>query len=184
VQVAALCADRARGIASEEPALDLPTVDPVSLMASYLVGEQLILDGRPEGTRRAIDAIERRPGTSELEGVIAGFGRALSLAVLGRHAEARGDAEWAIEAAIALDAPPAVTAGRALLAEVALVVDRDRETATRLLADAPPVTGGLAHLLVLRSRALLGEEEAGRELRDAVTALRMPGLALGAPVIA
>jgi hypothetical protein len=183
-RVAALCADRARGITSEEPVLDRQTVDPVVLMAAYLIGEQLILDGRPEGTQRAIEAIDRRPGSSELEGVIGGFGRALSLVLLGRHVEARADAEWAIAAATTLGAPPAVTAARALLAEVTIVVDGDRETAAGLIDEAPPVSGGLAHLLVVRCRALLGDEEARRELQAAIVALRMPGLALGAPALA
>jgi class 3 adenylate cyclase/tetratricopeptide (TPR) repeat protein len=184
VQAAAFSADRARGIATEEPALDLHSVDPVTLMCAYLVREQLILDGRPDGTLRAMEAIDLRPGTSELEGVIGGFGRALSLVVLGRHAVARRDAEWAIAAADALDAPLAVAAGRALLAEVVLVVDGDRANATRLLDEAPPVTGGLAHLLVLRARALLGDAAAGRDLHDTAAALRMPGLALSAAPVA
>ena len=155
-------------IASEAPELDEHTVDPVSLMCAYLIGEQLILEGRADGTHRAMDAIDRRPGTSALEGVIGGFGKALSLVVVGRHAEARDDAEWAISAATALDAPLAETAGRALLAEVTLVVDGDRDAAARLLDEAPPVTGGLAHLLVLRARALLGDEAATRALQEGI----------------
>ena len=183
VQVAAFSADRARGSTTEEPEVDQHSVDPVTLMCSYLIGEQLVLDGRAEGTLRAMDAIDRRPGTSALEGIVAGFGRALSLVVLGNHAEARKDAEWAISAAIELDAPLAETAGRALLAEVTLVVDGDRAAATRLLDEAPPVTGGLAHLLVLRARAQLGDEAAARALHDGVAALRMPGLGHGVPAL-
>jgi hypothetical protein len=44
------------------------------------------------------------------------------------------------------------------------------------------VSGGLAHLLVLRSRARLGNEAAARALQEAVDALHMPGLALSVGV--
>jgi tetratricopeptide (TPR) repeat protein len=178
VHVAAFASARAHGDPAEAPEVDDRAVDPVSLICAYLVGEELIFEGRADGISRAMHAIERRPGQSALEGVIAGFGKALALIVLGRHAEARSSAEWVISAATTLHAPIAEAAGRALLAEVALVVDGDRDEAVRLLESAPKVSGGLAHLLVLRSRARLGSDAAARALQEAVDALHMPGLAL------
>ena len=64
------------------------------------------------------------------------------------------------------------------MAEVSLVVEGDRGEAVRLLETGPAVSGGLAHVLVLRVRARLGNEAASRELAEAVDALHMPGLAL------
>ena len=178
VQVAEFSSARGRGDPAEAPEVDERFVDPVSLICAYLVGEELIFEGRDDGIARAMESVERRSGASSLEGLIAGFGKALALIVLGRHAEARASAQWVFDAATTLHAPIAETAGRALLAEVALVVDGDRDEAARLLESAPAVTGGLAHLLVLRSRARLGNEAAARALQEAVDALHMPGLAL------
>ena len=39
--------------------------------------------------------------------------------------------------------------------------------------------GGVAHALVLRARAVLGDDTAAADLRRAVTDLRAPGLLLG-----
>jgi class 3 adenylate cyclase/tetratricopeptide (TPR) repeat protein len=178
VQVAAFSSARGRGDPAHTPEVDERSVDPVSLFCAYLIGEELILQGRADGIARAIDALDRRPTQSALEGLIAGFGRALALIVLGRHAEARSSAEWVIASATTLHAPIAEAAGRALLAEVSLVVDGDRGEAVRLLETGPAVSGGLAHVLVLRVRARLGNEAASRALAEAVDALHMPGLAL------
>jgi tetratricopeptide (TPR) repeat protein len=178
VQMAAFSSARAHGDPVDAPEVDERSVDPVSLICAYMIGEELILEGRADGVSRAMDAVARRSGHSALEGVIAGFGTALGLIVLGRHADARTSAEWVISAATALHAPLAEAAGRALLAEVTLVVDGDRDEATRLLDAAPMVSGGLAHLLVLRARARLGNDAAARALTEAVDALHMPGLAL------
>jgi class 3 adenylate cyclase len=184
VQMAAFSAARGRGERVEEPEIDARAVDPVSLMCAYLIAEELIVGGSEHGVERATAAIARRSGQSALEGLIAGFGTALALIVRGRHAEARESAQWAISSATSLEAPMAEAAARALLAEVLLVVDGDREGAARLLDDAPPVTGGLAHVLALRARARLGDEDAAAGLEAAVTALHMPGLALAAGVTA
>ena len=69
-----------------------------------------------------------------------------------------------VSAATTLHAPLAEAAGRALLAEVAFVIDGDRDEAVRLLETAPAVSGGLAHVLVLRARSRHGNEAAARAL--------------------
>ena len=178
VQVAVFSSARSHGDPVDAPEVDERSVDPVSLICAYLIGEELIFEGRADAIAWAMEVVQRRSGQSALEGVIAGFGTALGLIVLGRHAEARPSAEWVISAATTLHAPLAEAAGRALLAEVVLVVDGDRDEATRLLETAPTVSGGLAHVLVLRARARLGNDAAARALQEAVDALHMPGLAL------
>ena len=158
VQVAAFSADRGRGDPAEEPEVDERHRRPRHTHVR-LHDRRGAHPGGPGRGDPPGDGRHRPParGRARSKASSAGFGRALSLIVLGRHAEARHDAEWAISAATALDAPLAETAGRALLAEVTLVVDGDRDAAARLLDEAPPVTGGLAHLLVLR-----GPRPAGR----------------------
>jgi len=182
VQVAAFSSARARGEPGDAPEVDERSVDPVSQICAYLIGEELIFEGREDGISRAMQAVERRASQSALEGLIGGFGTALALIVLGRHAEARASAQWVVSAATTLHAPLAEAAGRALLAELAFVVDGDRDEAVRLLETAPAVSGGLAHVLVLRARARLGNEAAARALQEAVDALHMPGLALSVGV--
>jgi class 3 adenylate cyclase len=177
VRMAVFSAARARGERPDPPEFDPSTIDPVSQTCAYLVGEELIFGGSREGARRAEDVIDHRLGHSSLEGLISGYGTALWMVVQGRHREARRPAEWAIEAAIALDAPLAEAAGRGLLAEV-LAVEGDHARAATVLDEAPPVTGGIAHLLVLRARARLGDAAAARTLSDLVESLHMPGLAL------
>jgi hypothetical protein len=59
--------------------------------------------------------------------------------------------------------------------------ENDLDRARQLLADAPrPTPGGVAGALVLRARAVLGDDAARSELADTVLRLRTPGLALDA----
>ncbi|MHB8669696.1 MAG: adenylate/guanylate cyclase domain-containing protein [Acidimicrobiales bacterium] len=172
--------------APEEPVPDLgDSPDPLHLLAQVVIAEELVFAGRFDEARSVATRLGRRASLQRLEGLIGGFLEALFSLLTGDLDGAARAAREALESAEIMDAPPAAAAARAVLAEVALRAG-DPGAARRWLADladpadpaAPgrPVPGGVAGALVVRARALLGEEGAAEELAASAAALRMPGL--------
>jgi class 3 adenylate cyclase len=142
--------------------------DPVAGVARLIVEIELTMAGRGQEVLAHLDSDPRK----ELGpfGEMAGLLNGLALQLSGRSEHARPWIERAALAAEALDASGAVLGAAALLAEV--VGD---------VTELPPAVpaASLGELLVLRARAIAGEEEAAELFKQSCLVLAMPGLAAG-----
>lgn len=171
----------ARGEKASPPLFDESAVDPVVLIAGYLVAEELLFAGYGDETMLLL--LDRLGGSfGTLQAVIGGFGSGLTLLLLGRYEEARRHFEAARSGAALVDAGPVGAAARALLAEVDVRTGGDPAQANADLDAIEPVPGGIAGAMVLRARAVAGDAEAARRFAERVAALRAPGLARGMEV--
>ncbi|MGH9012891.1 MAG: adenylate/guanylate cyclase domain-containing protein [Acidimicrobiia bacterium] len=164
-----------------EPATPLPvdSADPVVAVSALIVGEAQLLAGRADDATAYFDATGRFPALGPVAPVAPGLTSGLAHVLAGRFAKAVTPLEPAIGAAEAIHSAPGAASARALLAEAIVRHENDLDRARQLLADAPrPTPGGVAGALVLRARAVLGDDAARSELAAAVIRLQTPGLAL------
>jgi class 3 adenylate cyclase/tetratricopeptide (TPR) repeat protein len=140
--------------------------DPVVGMAGLLIEAELTMAGRIDEALSRLESAER-PNLGPIADLV-GVMDALALVLGGRAVDARPWAERAAGAARVLQAPAAATAADALLAEIA--VD------TNGLPPAPAVAASLTDALVLRAHVVSGDRAAADALRQATSALAMPGL--------
>jgi class 3 adenylate cyclase/tetratricopeptide (TPR) repeat protein len=159
----------AGGAASAAPPFPpTDTADPVAGIAGLVIRAELAFAGRIDEATARFEAMSHSHGAVA---DAAGALDALTLVLAGRPEEARPWAERAASAARVLDAPPAELVAAALLAEI----DRDFEALPAL----PVGEYCAADAIVLRARAVLGDEDALVQLREAAKVLAMPGLLSG-----
>ena len=154
------------GAAPPFPPADI--TDPVAGIAAIVVRAELVFAGRiDEAVAMYETASHRHSAVADVAGVLD----ALTLVLAGRHDEARPWAERGQSAARVLDAAPAEQMAGALLAEISGDVS------------GLPVQDGLADsiagLLVLRARAVHGDDDSMARLRESAERLAMPGLVAG-----
>jgi len=166
---AGFCVAVAGGAASAAPPFPPPnTADPVAGIAGLMIRAELAFAGRID------EAVARFEAMSHSHGAVAdaaGALDALTLVLAGRPDEARPWAERAASAARVLEARPAEVVAAALLAEI----DRDPSA----LPELPVGDYSAADAIVLRAHAVLGDEGALVQLREAAKFLAMPGLLSG-----
>jgi hypothetical protein len=121
-----------------------------------------------------VDVFERSLDRGVIEGLLAGLLRGLLQLQDGQLAEAHASLSEAEQAARAMGSVSGRVAARALLAELA----QRRGEGVEPAGLGEPTSGGLARMLWLRARAVLGDDEARAGLAQAVEELHAPGLAL------
>ena len=174
-------------LAAQPDAAGLPapadSPSPIAVIADVLVIEGLVLAGRFTEARShlAASALESFGIVSPFFSRMLGVVRAAVTVCGGGGAvdEVRADLLDAREAARRLGAWANEVAATALLAE-ALVRSGDVAAAKRELAQADRDPGGVAGILLLRARALTGDEAAAALLAERRVRLRAPGLPLEA----
>jgi class 3 adenylate cyclase/tetratricopeptide (TPR) repeat protein len=142
--------------------------DPVVRMGQLVIETELTLAGRFD------EAIARQGGPHHPDfgpiGALTGLFDVVTLVLAGRSEDVRPRVEAAMEAAVALDAPPTLIAAGAVLAEIS----GDRTG----LAPVPEQATGIAEALVLRAHARAGDPAAAEALRRAAETLAAPALVL------
>ena len=145
------------------------TLDPVTLIATQVVGVELLLCGRVD---EALVYLTAGQGAGvNLQTEMSGAMTALALAATGRQDEARPWVERAERAAALLGAGPVERAAAAVRAEI----EADRDA-------LPPVEPGSLSVgegVVLRAHAVIGEASGGDRLRTVAEQLGAPGLMAG-----
>lgn len=144
--------------------------NPVGAVAVEVIQAELTFAGR-------IDEALRHPTSGRIDsGPLAdasGALRAMMLAIAGRAAEGLVFAERAAAAAGQMGSRPVAAMAAALIAEA----KGDRSLLPTIPDDPMSASGAV----VLRAHAVLGDEDAARELRRIVGPLAMPGLLIGCP---
>ncbi|HEX4863132.1 MAG TPA: AAA family ATPase [Acidimicrobiales bacterium] len=161
----------ARGTSSA--AAPFPPADytnPVGAVAVEVIQAELTFAGRIEEAlgHSTSGLIERGP-LADASGAL----RALMLAIAGRSAEGLSFAERAAVAADQMGSRPVAAMAAAITAEA----KRDRSLLPPIPGDPMSASGAV----VLRAHAILGDDDAARELRRVAGLLAMPGLLIGCP---
>jgi class 3 adenylate cyclase/tetratricopeptide (TPR) repeat protein len=167
---------RARGQSAELPTLpDSP--DPIVSLATAILIQELVLQGEFDAARQFSRQLAVRPPLQTLERLTAGLLRGLVDLLDGDPDAARPPVTELVETARRVEAIPALAIGLAMLAEVAVRVDGDRDAADALLAELKDhAPGGLAEAMVQRAGAVLGRPGAADALRLSARRLAAPAL--------
>ena len=143
--------------------------DPVSLIATQIVGIELLLSGRPDEALAYLAADRQKGGNLQVD--MSGVMTALALVLSGRPAEAVPWVQRAERAAKLLNAVPVQRAAQAIRAEV-----EGHE------GSLPPVRDGSASIsdaLLVRAHAALGDRSSPALLKRMARSLAAPGLMIG-----
>jgi class 3 adenylate cyclase/tetratricopeptide (TPR) repeat protein len=157
-----------------------PSNDPVAWVGWLTLVEALLLGGRVDDAWELMARTDDLPGLGgAIDGMTRTFTRGFALLLADRPTEAGPLLRECLASARAVRAVPMTQVAHALLGEVHARAG-DVAEATRMVDKAgSPAPDGLAAAFVLRTRALLGEDGAADELRQAADALAAPGLLLG-----
>ena len=144
--------------------------NPVGAVAVEVIQAELIFAGRiDEALGHGTSGLLESGPVADASGAL----RALMLAIAGRATEGLPFAQRAAAAAQQMGSGPAGAIARAVIAEATA----DRSLLPPVPADPLSASGAV----VLRAHAILGDEDAGKELRRVAELLVMPGLVSGCP---